>query len=139
MKLDLSALEKATAQLEKSMKYLGSDAAKNDRDLYEQFRAATIQGFEYTYELCIKTIRRQLARIVANPGELREIEFMDLIRTAYEAGIVANPVSFKTYREMRNITSHTYDEAKAEDVIKITASFMKEVKSTIEQIKKRNQ
>jgi nucleotidyltransferase substrate binding protein (TIGR01987 family) len=139
MKLDLTAMEKAVAQLEKSLWYLESDAAKNDRGLYEQFRAAAIQGFEYTYELCIKIIRRQLAGIVANPGELREIEFMDLIRTAYEAGIVSNPAAFKMYREMRNITNHTYDENKAEDVIKITGSFLEEVKSIIERIKKRNQ
>jgi nucleotidyltransferase substrate binding protein (TIGR01987 family) len=112
--------------------------AKDNNELREQFRSASIQSFEYTYELCIKMIRRQLERIAANPAGLREMEFMDLVRTAYEAGIVENPVSFKLYREMRNITSHTYDGDKAEEIISVTGPFLKEVRFVLDQIKTRN-
>jgi nucleotidyltransferase substrate binding protein (TIGR01987 family) len=112
--------------------------ARTNKDLRDQFRSASIQAFEYTYELCIKMIRRQLEQIVASPAELREMAFMDFIRTAYETGLVENPVSFKLYREMRNITSHTYEVNKAEEIIKVTGQFQKEVKYVLEQIQKRN-
>ena len=88
MKLDYSSLEGAVAQLQKSFDYLHSDLARKDAQLREQFRAATIQAFEFSYELAIKAIRRQLALIVANPGELHEIDFADLMRDAADAGIV---------------------------------------------------
>ena len=138
MKIDYSSYESAIRQLEKSVAFLNSDMAKGNNELREQFRSASIQSFEYTYELCIKMIRRQLERISANPAGLREMEFMDLIRTAYEAGLVENPVSFKLYREMRNITSHTYDGDKAEEIIAVIGSFLKEVRYVLEQIKTRN-
>lgn len=138
MKIDYSSFESAIQQLEKSISYFNSDMAKNNEELKNQFRSASIQAFEYTYELCIKMIRRQLEVIVSNPAGLREMEFMDLVRTAYESGIVGEPVSYKTYREMRNITSHTYDQDKAEEIIKGLKSFLTEVKFVLGQIKKRN-
>ena len=88
MKLDYSSLASAVSQLQKSLDYLHSDLARKDADLREQFRAATIQAFEFSYELAVKMIRRQLALIVANPDELREIDFADLMRDAADAGIV---------------------------------------------------
>ncbi len=49
MKLDYSALEDAVAQLQRSFDYLHGDLARTDSGLREQFRAATIQAFEFTY------------------------------------------------------------------------------------------
>ncbi len=60
MKIDFSAFEKAIKQLDKSLGFLHSELAQNNPDLYEQFRAAVIQAFEYTFELAIKMLRRQL-------------------------------------------------------------------------------
>ena len=58
MKLDYTSLESAVAQLRKSFDYLHSDLARKDTDLREQFRAATIQAFEFSYELAVRMIRR---------------------------------------------------------------------------------
>ena len=69
MKLDYSPLESAVAQLQRSFDYLHSNLALEDSGLYEQFRAATIQAFEFSYELAIRMIRKQLAQIVANPDD----------------------------------------------------------------------
>ena len=138
MKIDYSSFESAIGQLEKSLSFLNSEMAKTNMDLREQFRSASIQAFEYTYELCIKMLRRQLGEITANPGELKEMPFMDFIRTAFEAGLVENPTTYKMYREMRNTTSHAYGSDKAEKIISITASFLKEVKFVLQQLKKRN-
>lgn len=138
MKLDYSAFTKAIAQLEKSLKFLCSNMAKEDEDLREQFRAAVIQAFEYNYELATKMILRQMERIVANPAGLREMAFMDLIRSAADANLVKDVPAFSVFREKRNTTSHTYDAEKAEDVIKIIDGFLKEMKHLHEQLKQRN-
>ncbi len=138
MKIDSSALEKAVSQLEKSRAFLHSDMGRKNKDLYEQFRAAAIQAFEYTYELALKMVRRQLEQIVANPSEIREMTFMDFIRTAYEAGLVREAPAFKIYREKRNITAHTYNADKAEEILTVLDPFLKDARYILGEIKKRN-
>lgn len=138
MKLDLTNLERALSQLERSLSYLNSDLAARDSGLRVQFRAAAIQGFEYTYELTVKMIRRQMAQISAVPSELAEMAFKDLIRGAADAGLVVDPESFFLYREIRNITAHTYDEAKAEKVLGVLDGFRKDVLVLLRELKRRN-
>ena len=138
MKIDFTALELAIKQLEKSRAFLHSEMGRTNKDLYEQFRAATIQAFEYTYELVLKMIRRQLEQIAANPSELREMVFMDFIRTAWEAGLVRDVPAFKIYREKRNITAHTYDAEKAEDIISVADPFLRDTHFVLQEFKKRN-
>ena len=138
MKIDASSFKKAVGQLEKSRAFLHSEMAGKNKDLYEQFRLAAIQAFEYTYELALKMLRRQLDQIVANPAELREMSFMDFIRTAYEAGLVREVPPFKIYREKRNIIAHTYDAGKAEEILAVLDSFLVDARFILEELKKRN-
>jgi nucleotidyltransferase substrate binding protein (TIGR01987 family) len=138
VKIDYSPFEKAIAQLEKSKGFYHSKMAEENDDLKEQFRAAVIQAFEYTYELAYKMIRRQLAQIVSNPAELKEMSFMDLIRTGKEAGLVREAPDYREYREKRNITSHTYDEDKALEIIAVIDSFLQEMRFLLYELKKRN-
>ena len=138
MNIDYSSLEKAMGQLEKSLAFFHSDMAAENEDLRQQFRAAVIQAFEYTYELVYKMIRKQLAQIVANPSELLEIDFMELMREAQQAGIIRNAPAFRIYREKRNITSHTYDEDKADDILTIIDSFIQDIRFVLTELKRRN-
>lgn len=138
MVLDLTHLEKAAFQLEKSLQYLNSDLAASDRDLRDQFRAAAIQGFEFTYELAVKMLRRQLEQIVPSPTELRAMAFMDLIRTGAEAGLVEDVARYRLYREKRNITSHTYDEERAEEILSVLEVFLADVRFLLAQLNIRN-
>ena|ERR1017187_9542327 len=138
MKLQISPYEKALGQLRESLNYLGSPAAKKDVALYAQFRGASIQAFEYSFELAVKMIRRQLAQIVPNPQDLVQMTFADLIRTAADAGLIDNVKRILTYRDARNQTSHTYDEDKAADVAKVIPDFYKDASFLLEQLRKRN-
>jgi nucleotidyltransferase substrate binding protein (TIGR01987 family) len=137
MKLDLSSLKNALAALEKSMKYLSSSQAQ-DPDLREQFRAAAIQAFEFTHELSFKMIKRQLEQILADPSSVDKMAYMDVIRTGAEAGLVLEVARFRDYREKRNITSHTYDQAKAEQIVSILEHFQEDVRFLLEQLERRN-
>ncbi len=138
MLIDYSPFQKAVSQLEKSLSFYNSEMAEENDDLKEQFRAAVIQAFEYTYELGVKMMKRQLGEIVANPSELKEMNFMDLVRLAYEAGLVQNVSSMKLYREMRNLTSHTYDEDKAREILSVTGTFVEDMHFILSELKKRN-
>lgn len=59
MKIDFSPLASAVDQLQRSFDYLHSELASTDPGLREQFRSATIQAFEFTYELAVKMVQRQ--------------------------------------------------------------------------------
>lgn len=138
MKLDTAPLAKALNQLEKSLGYLNSRESREDEELRRQFRAAVIQAFEYTYELVMRMIRRELRQIAVNPEELDTLHFMDFMRTAAESGIIREAPPFKFYREKRNLTTHTYEEDEAEEVLSIIDSFIDDVHFVLKELKRRN-
>lgn len=138
MKIDISPFEKALSQLERSLDYLHSDLARRDPGLKEQFGAATIQAFEYSYELGMKMLRRQLEQVAANPAEIRRMDFMEMVRTGAEAGLVQDVPNYRVYREMRNMTSHTYDEAKANEVLSVLGDFLQEMHLLRDELERRN-
>ncbi len=137
MKLDLSALRDAIAALEKSLGYLRSDLAA-DPNLREQFRAASIQGFEFTYEVAYKMMKRQLEQIAANPSEVDGMTYMQLIRSAAEAGLIGDVPRFRDYRDKRNLTSHTYNKRKAEEIVSVLDNFMTDARFLLSELERRN-
>lgn len=137
MLLDLSSLRAALKALNTSLEYLESDLA-NDPGLNDQFRAASIQAFEFTYELTFKFMRRQLEHIVPVPSSVDEMTFMQVVRAAAEAGLVADVSRFHAYREARNITSHSYDREKAQRIVAELPRFAADVAHLLAQIEARN-
>ena len=104
-----------------------------------QFRNSAIQCFEFTYELSYKMIRRYLEQVVSTRDEIRQINFADFVRTAAEAGLIPDVKRFLRYRERRNITSHTYNQKKAEEVVEVLDDFARDVHFVIQELKKRNE
>ena len=137
MTLDVSSLRIALTALEKSLNFLASDMAK-DPDLHEQFRAAAIQAFEFTHELAFKMLKRQLEQMSADPAAIDTMGYMDVIRTGAEAGLVQDIARYRDYREKRNITSHTYDQAKAEQIVSILKDFRDDVRHLLAELERRN-
>ena len=116
--LDLSALRSAVASFEDSLDVVG-DAAWFDAQsprVQNTLMAGAIQNFEFVYELGFKMIKRRLERDSANPGEIDAMNFRDILRLAGEAGLVDDVPAWFEYRAMRNITAHTYDQAKARQI-----------------------
>lgn len=137
MKLDVSSLRNALTALEKSLKFLASDMAK-DPDLHEQFRAAAIQAFEFTHELAFKMLKRQLEQMSADPASIDTLGYMDVIRSGAEAGLIRDIARYRDYREKRNITSHTYDQAKAEQIVSVLKDFRDDVRHLLAELERRN-
>jgi len=129
MSLDFSPLSSAINQLEKSLQYATSTAAKADPGLFEQLRNSVIQCFEFTYELSHKMLKRYLAETTANPEEFDLSTFQNLIRTGNEKALLRSDwLRWKDYRQARTNSSHTYDQEKAAQVYAIAPDFLEEAR-----------
>lgn len=138
MKLELTSFRDAFAALEISMTFLSSNSAKKDPLLHEQFRNSAIQCFEFTHELAFKMMKRQLEQMSPDPAAIDKMAYMDIVRSAAEAGLVTDIARFKDYRDKRNITSHTYNQAKAEKIEAILPDFRDDMRSLLAELEKRN-
>lgn len=77
----------------------------------EFIRDAAIQRFEFTFELTWKTLKVYL--------ELQGLEARSpraAIREAFAVGLLADEDAWLRILALRNLTTHTYDEAVAEQV-----------------------
>ena len=130
--LDISSLKKAIHSLDEALR----EMKKQKDNLF--IRDATIQRFEYTYELAHKMLKRYLEMTEASSGEVEQMSFPALIRTGAEKGLLEHSWDvWSTYRTARNLTSHTYNEAKAIEVCRIIPKFKNEVLFLLEQLNKR--
>jgi nucleotidyltransferase substrate binding protein (TIGR01987 family) len=132
MKLDISSLEKAIVRLEEGL-------ARYQRDVSDtQIRDGLIQRFEFTYELAHKTLKRYLEAVAPTPEIYDAMSFPDLIRTGNEQGLLLGDwAAWRTYREMRGKTSHTYDEDVALQVVSGIPAFLAEARHLRDQLKNR--
>lgn len=137
MALDLSSLREALAALDTSLRYLESELAA-DSGLRDQFRAAAIQAFEFTYELAFKFMKRQLEQMSSAPAVVDEMSFMQVVRASAEAGLLDEVSRFFDYRAARNITSHSYDKRKAERIVAELPRFALDVHALLDRLEARN-
>ena len=106
--------------------------------MQEQFRAAAIQAFDFTHETAFKMIKRQLEQMLPNSAAVDRMSYMEVIRSAAEAGLVPDVTRFKTYRDRRNITSHTYNRAKAEAIVGVLDEFVADPRHLLAKLEERN-
>ena len=130
--LNLSSYEKALKSLEEIINRYN----KEHEDI--AIRDALIQRFEYTYSLAIKMIKRYLKIAMTENEEVDTMDFNRTIREANRLGILLNDLETWTiYRQKRNITSHTYDEKKALEVVSIVNDFYKDAEYLLNRLKER--
>lgn len=133
--LNITSLENALNQLQKSLDYTNSDLAKNDPDIAYQFQMASIQAFEYSYELACKMLKRYLKMTASSQDKIDEMAFSDIIRTGSDKGLLKNGWHvWKEYRHCRNLTSHSYDEKKAQEVFTRIPDFYQEAVYLLNQL-----
>ncbi|MGB5736718.1 MAG: nucleotidyltransferase substrate binding protein [Thiohalocapsa sp.] len=130
--LDISALEKAIDRLHEGL-------ARYRRDISDtQIRDGLIQRFEFTYELSHKMLKRYLVSVAATPDDYQAMPFQDLIRSGNARGLLLHDwPAWRTYREMRGKTSHTYDEDTALQVVAGIPDFLAEAVYLRDQLRQR--
>ena len=138
MTLDYTPLASAIGQLEKSLAYANSPAARADSGLQEQLRNSVIQCFEFTYELSWKMLKRFLEATEPSPADLDLATFQSLIRLGNERGLLRSDwTMWKTFRQARTDSSHTYNQAKALEVFAIAPMFLDEARALLAKLEKR--
>lgn len=116
--LDFTPLTNAVSTLASAL----YETATRPNDLLA--RDGCIQRFEYTYELCVKSLRRQLEELADSPAEIDALGYKDMLRVAVERGLIADALPWFGFRELRNITSHAYDPDKAAQVFTGIPAFL---------------
>ena len=134
MILDLSVFQSALDSLKKVIAVYDEDSSN------DIVRDSVIQRFEYTYSFALKMLKRYLEQTSEEAEEVDHFTFNQLIRTANEKGLLlGNLENWTKYREKRNMTSHTYDEKKALEVVSVVDEFAKEVEFLLNKLEQRNE
>ncbi len=130
--LDLSAFEKALASLFEVIKVYNDDKTNLIT------RDSMIQRFEYTYSLALKMIKRYFLNGAFVFENIDSMTFNEMIRQANKMGLLrSNLEKWDNYRQKRNLTSHTYDENVAKEVVSIIEDFAQEVQYLLDKLKEK--
>ncbi len=99
--------KKAFSQLEEAEKLA------QQRPLSKLEEQGCIQAFEYTHELAWKTLKDFLE----NRGVQNLYGSKDTTRVAFKTGLIGNGDIWMDMILSRNLTSHTYDDTTADNIV----------------------
>ena len=115
--METDKLKKLLNQFEKAIGRLGNALAQEKNEF---IRDSAIQRFEFTYELAWKTMKPYLEE----KGIGSFYTPKDVIRSAYQAGLIDNNPEWLDMVDTRNRTSHLYNEAMAEKVYALLPKYL---------------
>jgi nucleotidyltransferase substrate binding protein (TIGR01987 family) len=93
---------------------------------------ATIQRFEFTYELAWKTLKSWLLQKGVALNTPR-----DVLKSGFQENLITNEELWLRMIEARNLTSHTYREDTAEDVYEKMMDYIDGFEELLENLKER--
>ncbi len=126
--IDLTPMAKAVTTLTESLRLVEESEGRLSEPMLLLAQRGLIQAFEYNYEMAVGMMTRYLRETSPDPDRHDLGVFQELIRVADENQLVLSPFGrWKAFRHARNMTSHTYDEAKALAVVAIIPEFEREV------------
>ena len=140
MKLDLSSLRKTVESLERAVSVADDNhfIASLSDEARDAIKAGVIQNFEVAYEFCWKYIQRWLRENVPAEQAEHPRSRKELFRLAARFGLIKDPLPWFSYGDARTLSSHTYDEEKAESVYRTALDFVKDARSLLEKLKELN-
>jgi nucleotidyltransferase substrate binding protein (TIGR01987 family) len=139
MKLELSSLRNAIRSLEKALQITADKIVQEDvsTDEIDLMKAGVIQNFEFSYELCWKSMKRWIEYNVGSEivdGVTRK----ELFRRGLENKLISDIDIWMEFHRARNISSHIYDDKTAEEVYEIAAKFLDYAKKLLDSLESRN-
>ncbi|MEW6012320.1 MAG: nucleotidyltransferase substrate binding protein [Elusimicrobiales bacterium] len=139
MKLDFTSFEKAINSFKSALDFIDSEEFKSfSEDKKNVIKAGVIQNFEFTYELSWKFIQRYLKENI-NKEIVEGLSGRELFKYAKEKKLIEDIDLWLTFHQARNETSHTYDQEKSEEIIKIAKIFLPESKKLLSILKSKNE
>lgn len=139
-KLNLEPLRSALLSLENGLDVV-TDAEwffQQSDKVQNTLVAGVIQNFEIVYGLGFKMLRRQIEAESASPDEVDTFNFRDVLRVGAEKGLIADVEAWLRYRQMRNITAHTYDHNKAQQVYQGALLLASDARALLAALETRN-
>jgi len=121
-KIILTPFKKAITSLQKALAQ-----PKN-----EFTRDASIQRFEYTFELAWKFLKRYLKQ----EAGIDAFNIKDIFREAAHQHLINNVDAWFEYHKARNLTSHTYCEETAEEIYRIAKQFVGDAENLLQNIER---
>ncbi|MBT3179249.1 MAG: nucleotidyltransferase [Desulfobacula sp.] len=118
---NLQNFDKALSQLKKALEEPESPIVRD----------ATIQRFEFTYELCWKTLKNYLEDIHG----IRAVSPRMVFKEAFAIDLIENEEIFIEMIESRNRLSHTYNEEQAQSIYLKCDAYLKEMKMVTQKLK----
>ena len=115
-------LQKALARLKEGIELPFSEVSRD----------ATIQRFEFTFELSWKLMQ---SIVRENKPEVAGVR--TIIRAVADIGLIDDPLVWFDFLDKRNLTVHTYEEAVAQMVYEAAKLFLPEVEKLVNRIKER--
>ena len=138
--LDLTSLTDAVSALERTLRFISgrkpafADLQKEEQDIYT---SAVVQHFEFTYELCWKFMRRWLENNLS-PGSTGGLTRKQLFRIAAEERLIEDVEAWFRYHELRNLTSHTYNNSIANEILDAASPFSLASRALLTALEARN-
>ncbi len=125
------------SSLENAVKRLGEILVRYQKDVTDDgIRDSVIQRFEFTYSIALKTLKKYFIERAFVVDDIEHMSFNDMIRTANQLDLLKSDLeTWSNYRNMRNLTSHTYDEEVALKVVSIIPAFYEEVLYLLDKLK----
>ena len=122
MKVMLSQLEKAQASLRRSIAVFDRVSGGQDIDLIETTRSGVVQNFKVAYEQSWKVLRRWMMQYLGiSDSEIAQRR--QLYRLAAKNSLINDVEAWWDFHVARNLTSHTYNEAMALEVVEVAHKF----------------
>ncbi len=126
----ISALENAHKRLCDVLKIF----VENEND--DIVRDSVIQRFEFTYSIALKTLKKYFEGVAFVMEDVQQMTFNKVIRVANQLDLLHFELDKWTeFRQMRNLTSHTYDEEVARKVVAVVPDFCEEVGYLLKQLR----
>lgn len=126
----ISALENVHKRLGDVLKIF----VENEND--DIVRDSVIQRFEFTYFIALKTLRKYFEGMAFVMEDVQQMTFNQVIRVANQLDLLHFELDRWTeFRQMRNLTSHTYDEEVARKVVAVVPDFCEEVGYLLKQLR----
>ena len=123
--IDFQALSNALATFDEAI----ASGPKNQLE-----KDGTIQRFEFTFELCWKSIRKLLLELGRQEVSSSP---KPLFRDAHQEGLIEDINIWFSYIDARNRTSHTYNKKTANEVFNEIQDFGKHANKLLRKLNER--
>ena len=103
-----------------------------DEKLQNYIKDSCIKRFEYTYETAKKIMNKFLKKEYDKTE--KDLSINNIFREMYGLNLIENFENWTEYRELRNLTSHEYNDNNTYKIIDVIPKFIKDVEFLIKNL-----